>query len=143
VMFMWPSPVLKTLQCIFVNCLSMSQAETRAVTEPSSKRRFRERRMNMRRFLPTALIAIAMGVGSLHAQEVIVKVHPPREVVETRVAAPGPGYVWIGGYHQWNGNAYAWTPGRWELPPRPHAVWVRHRWVHRHGGWVLAEGHWK
>ena len=59
----------------------------------------------MRRFLPAAWLAIAMGVGSLHAEEVIVKVRPPRDVVETRVAAPGPGYVWIGGYHQWNGNA--------------------------------------
>ena len=97
----------------------------------------------MRKLLPAALLAIAMGVGSLHAEEVIVRVHPPREVVETRGARPGPGYVWIGGYHQWGGTAYAWVPGRWELPPRPHAVWVRHRWVHRHGGWVLAEGRWK
>jgi hypothetical protein len=72
-----------------------------------------------------------------------VKVHPPKEVVETRGVRPGPGYVWIGGYHRWNGTAYAWAPGRWEQPPRAHAVWVRHRWVHRHGGWVLVEGRWK
>jgi hypothetical protein len=99
--------------------------------------------MNMRKFLPAALLAFAIGAGSLHAEEVIVKVRPPREVVETRVVAPGPDYVWIGGYHQWNGTAYAWTPGRWERPPHAHAVWVRHRWVHRHGGWVLVEGRWR
>jgi S1-C subfamily serine protease len=97
----------------------------------------------MRTILPATLLAIAIGFGSVQAQEVVVRVRPPREVVETRVAAPGPGYVWIGGYHQWNGNAYVWAPGRWEQPPRPHAVWVRHRWVHRHGGYVLVEGHWR
>ena len=40
-------------------------------------------------------------------------------------------------------HAYVWAPGRWERPPRVHAVWVRHRWVHRNGGWVLVEGHWR
>jgi hypothetical protein len=75
-------------------------------------------------------------------EEIVVRVAPPRPVVEKRVAAPGPGYVWIAGYHRWDGSAYVWAPGRWELPPRPHAHWVAHRWVHRHGGWVLVEGHW-
>lgn len=76
-------------------------------------------------------------------QEVVIRVAPPRPVVERRVVAPGPGYVWIAGYHRWTGNAYVWVPGRWELPPRPHARWVAHRWVRRNGGWVLVEGHWR
>ena len=97
----------------------------------------------MRRFLPAALLAIAMGVGSLHAEEVVVRVHPPRAVVETRGVAPGPGYVWVSGYHRWDGNAYVWTPGRWDRPPHAHARWVAHRWVHRNGGYVLVEGHWR
>lgn len=75
--------------------------------------------------------------------EVIVRVAPPAPIVETRVAAPGAGYVWIGGYHQWNGSAYAWVPGRWALPPRPHARWVAHRWVRRNGGWAFVEGRWR
>jgi len=29
------------------------------------------------------------------------------------------------------------------MPPRPHARWVAHRWVHRHGGYVMVEGHWR
>jgi hypothetical protein len=78
-----------------------------------------------------------------YGQEVVIRVGPPRPIVETRVVAPGPGYVWIAGYHRWNGAAYAWVPGRWELPPRPHAHWVAHRYVHRHDGWVLVEGHWR
>jgi hypothetical protein len=75
--------------------------------------------------------------------EVVVRIAPPVAVVETRGVAPGPGYVWINGYHRWDGNAYVWTAGRWEMPPRPHARWVAHRWVHRRGGYVLIEGHWR
>jgi hypothetical protein len=76
-------------------------------------------------------------------EEVVVRVKPPHPVVETRATAPGRDYVWIAGYHRWDGAAYVWAPGRWELPPRPHAHWVAHRWAHRHGGWVLVEGHWR
>lgn len=77
------------------------------------------------------------------AQEVVVRVAPPHPLAERRVRAPGPGYVWIAGYHRWDGRAYVWVPGRWELPPRPHARWIAARWAHRHGGWVLIEGHWR
>jgi hypothetical protein len=80
---------------------------------------------------------------SAFGEEVIVRVAPPHPVVETRVVAPGPGYVWISGYHRWDGAAYVWAPGRWELPPHPHQHWVAHRWVHKHGGYVLVEGHWR
>lgn len=77
------------------------------------------------------------------AGEVVVNIRPPAAIVETRGPAPGPGFVWIAGYHRWDGRAYAWVPGRWERPPRPHAVWVAHRWVKRGHGWVLIEGHWR
>lgn len=76
-------------------------------------------------------------------QEVVVRVAPPRPVVEVRGVAPGRGYVWIAGYHRWDGRAYVWVPGRWELPPRPHARWLAAHWTRRHGGWVLVEGHWR
>jgi hypothetical protein len=75
--------------------------------------------------------------------EVVVKVRPPHVVVETRGAPPSSSHVWVSGYHRWDGHAYGWTPGRWEQPPRPHARWVAHRWVHRNGGYVLVEGHWQ
>jgi hypothetical protein len=75
--------------------------------------------------------------------EVVIKVRPPAAVVETRGAPPSSTHVWVSGYHRWNGSAYAWTPGRWEAPPRPHARWVAHRYVHRNGGYVLVEGHWR
>ena len=77
------------------------------------------------------------------AADIIVKIEPPHAVVEKRPVAPGPEFVWIDGYHRWDGNAYVWVPGRWDKPPRPHAHWIAHRWVKRGGGWVLVEGHWK
>jgi hypothetical protein len=79
---------------------------------------------------------------SAMAADIVVSVRPPHAVIERRGPPPSSNHVWIGGYHRWDGNAYAWTPGRWEQPPRPHVRWVAHRWVHRHGGWVLVEGHW-
>ncbi len=57
--------------------------------------------------------------------------------MEHRVVRPSRRHVWIAGYHRWDGNAYVWVPGRWDLPPREHAVWVAPRWRHRHEGWVL------
>jgi hypothetical protein len=75
--------------------------------------------------------------------EIVVKVAPPARIVETRPVAPGPGYVWVGGYHRWDGHAYVWTPGEWRRPPHEHAHWVDHRWVHRKDGYVFVEGHWK
>ena len=90
--------------------------------------------------VPALGCALALGAS---AEEIFVRIAPPRPIVERRVVAPGPGYVWITGYHRWDGRAYVWVPGRWELPPRPHARWVEHRWVHRRGGYVFVEGHWR
>ena len=82
-------------------------------------------------------------IFSAAAAEIVVRIAPPRAVRERRSRAPSRNHVWISGYHQYNGNAYAWTPGRWEQPPRPRAHWVAHHWVHQRGGYVLVEGHWR
>jgi hypothetical protein len=96
----------------------------------------------MKRKLLLAFASAALLVGAANAQ-VVVRIGPPRPIVETRGVAPGPGYVWTPGYHRWDGTRYVWAPGAYVLPPRPHAVWVPHRWVRRDGGWYLAEGHWR
>jgi hypothetical protein len=80
---------------------------------------------------------------SAAAADVVVHVAPPRIVVESRGARPSPTHVWISGYHRWDGNAYVWTTGRWEQPPHPGNRWVAHRWVHRNGGYVMVDGHWR
>ena len=74
---------------------------------------------------------------------VYLRVGPPAPIVEARVAAPGPGYVWIPGYHRWNGGAYVWTPGRWDRPPRVRARWVPSHWAQDRRGWYFVDGRWR
>ena len=90
-----------------------------------------------------AFVFAATLAANVFAADVVVRVGPPAPVVERRIAAPGAGYVWTPGYHRWDGAAYVWTPGAWVMPPRPHAHWVAHRWVHRNGGYVFVEGRWR
>ncbi len=87
------------------------------------------------------LFAGAMAF-SANAQ-VVIKLRPPVAIVENYGERPSPNHVWVSGYHRWDGNAYQWQAGRWELPPKPHQVWVAHHYVRRNGGWVLVEGHWR
>lgn len=96
----------------------------------------------LRRGLIGLVFASALTFSAA-AEEIVVRVAPPPVVVETRGRPPGAGYIWIAGYQRWDGHAYAWFPGRWELPPRPGARWVAHRWVRRNGGWVFVEGRWR
>lgn len=74
---------------------------------------------------------------------VYVRSRPPAVQTEFLGAAPGPDYIWIRGYHRWEGNVYVWTPGRWERPPRARAKWVDGRWRHDRNGWYWVEGRWR
>lgn len=83
-------------------------------------------------------------VFSAAAADVSIRIAPPRVVVQTRDRSPGPGYMWVQGYQNWDGNRHQWVPGRWERPPRRGARWQNHRWNRqRDGGWVLVEGRWR
>jgi hypothetical protein len=97
----------------------------------------------VRKIFQSALIAFTLGVGTAQAADIVVRIAPPRAVLEHRGAAPGRGYVWVPGWHRWEGNHYVWERGRWEMPPRPHAVWVAPKWNHRHGEYFFVEGHWR
>ena len=100
----------------------------------------------MRRYAPCIVLAFTFflaGCGEPHRNVVYVPTGPPPLVVENRVVAPGPGYVWVQGYHAWNGNAYVWTPGRWERLPEGRRGWVPGHWVHTRHGWYWVEGHWR
>ena len=70
-----------------------------------------------------------------------VAVAPPAPIVETYGVAPGPGYVWMGGYWNWVGGRHVWVGGHWEAG-RPGYRWEPHHWVHRPDGWHMAPGHW-
>lgn len=68
---------------------------------------------------------------------------PPVAYNEVVTLAPGPGYVWIGGYQSWTGRDYVWTRGYWSLPARGYTHWNPGYW-HRHNrGHYWVAGHWR
>jgi hypothetical protein len=92
------------------------------------------------------LVAMTVSVCAAAAPSVraYVRIGPPAPVVEVRTAAPGPGYVWVAGYHRWDGSAYVWVPGAWQRPPRAHGRWSAGHWVHEGPrGWYFVEGRWR
>jgi hypothetical protein len=93
----------------------------------------------VKKIVLAGLLAFTLLPAASYAQ-VYVRVGPPAPVVEHYGPPPHPGWVWQPGYHYWD---YVWRGGVWAQPPRAHAVWVPHHWAHRHGGWVLVEGHWR
>ena len=88
------------------------------------------------------LLAFILAPAAAFAQ-VSIRVGPPPPVYERRGPPPERGYVWINGYHRYEGGRYVWTAGRWDRPPHEHQRWVAHRWRHRHGQWEMEEGHWR
>ena len=90
-----------------------------------------------------ALPIISSCVVAARPGVVYVRTRPPAIQTEVIGVSPGPGYVWIRGYHRWENNAYVWVPGRWELPPRARGKWVEGRWHHDRYGWYWVEGHWR
>lgn len=98
----------------------------------------------MKKTVLACLLALSLAPAASFAQVgVVVHIGPPAPIVEHYGPPPHPGYVWVAGYHRWDGQRYVWVHGYWARPPRPGAVWVAHHWVHRRGGWVLVEGHWR
>jgi hypothetical protein len=96
----------------------------------------------MKKIALALLLALTLLPAASIAQ-VVVRIGPPPPVVERRPPPPDRGYVWVDGYHRYEGDHYIWTPGHWDRPPHPGAHWVAHRWVHRGDHWVLVEGHWR
>ena len=67
---------------------------------------------------------------------------PPPPEPEVVTVSPGPDYVWIGGYHRWNGRSYGWTRGHYERRPHREARYAPGHWEHRGRGHVWVEGRW-
>jgi hypothetical protein len=68
---------------------------------------------------------------------------PPPPRAEIRGYAPGPGYVWVGGYWGYRGNNYYWNPGSWVRPPHRNARWEEGRWEHSSHGYYWRDGRWR
>lgn len=97
----------------------------------------------VRKFVLAAVCGIGFSIISANAAEVVIKLRPPIAIHERRAPRPSPRHVWVTGYHRWDGHAYVWQPGEWQVPPREHAVWVAPRYTHRRDGYVFVEGHWR
>jgi hypothetical protein len=97
----------------------------------------------VRKLIPAVLLAMMVGAGAAQAADIVVRVGPPRAVVEHRGRAPGRDYVWVPGFYRYESNRYVWERGRWDRPPHRHARWIAPRWEHRRNGYVFFEGHWR
>jgi len=93
--------------------------------------------------LAVALVALAACYYGPPSGAVIVGARPPAYRVEVVGVAPGPEFVWVGGYWAWGGAEYTWVPGRWVARPYARAAWVPGRWRSARHGWFWEPGHWR
>jgi len=96
----------------------------------------------MRKLIMSFAMLAALTSATARSQ-IVVRVRPPRVIVERPMPRPGPGYIWTPGYYRWGGARYIWVPGRYVVPPRPGVVWVAPRWIQRNGAWVFVQGYWR
>jgi hypothetical protein len=102
-----------------------------------------------RAFLPLlAVLAIATltgcyGVYGGGGVGIEVGGPPPGVRAEVSIVSPGPGYLWVPGYWDWDRADWVWVPGAWVRPPHARAVWVAPRYHQRRGHWAYQRGHWR
>jgi len=84
-------------------------------------------------------VVVGFGFGGYVAPAGVVAYAPPPVPVAAYVPpAPGPGFVWVGGYWYPAGAQYAWHAGYWARRPYPRAYWVGPRYYghqYYHGYW--------
>lgn len=93
-----------------------------------------------------ATLAILLSAGCVATAPpgtVYVNTGPPAALVEVPGVGPGPEYVWISGFHRWDGGHHVWVAGRWEKRPHVNAVWNPGVWRHHRNGWYWTDGRWK
>ena len=90
-----------------------------------------------------AMAQIPIPIPPLPGLEVrITTGRPPAPRHERRIAAPGPGYVWINGFWDWDGGRWRWISGRWERPAVADGYWIGPRYTHTTRGTIYEPGHW-
>jgi len=101
--------------------------------------------LNLRNALLACVLLASMVMASCAAHGYYAyRVPPPPPPVAGVVGyAPGPGYVWVDGFHDLRGARWMWAPGNWIRPPRPHSVWVRSYWEPYGRGYRFHRGHWR
>lgn len=96
----------------------------------------------MKKLLLIATAAL-LSIPPAFAQRIVVRVAPPPVIVEHPGPRPHGGWVWVHGYHRWDGARYVWVSGHWVEPIHPHAVWIDGHWRHDRDGYVWVDGHWR
>lgn len=94
----------------------------------------------------TPALALVLNTGCVSSAPdgaVYVNAAPPAAIVEVQGVAPGPEFVWISGFHRWDGSHHVWISGRWERVPRAGAVWEPGVWRHHRRGWYWTDGRWR
>ena len=86
-----------------------------------------------------ALIMALAGVGCSGGAYVATQ---PDEVVYTRPAPPGDGYIWIDGDWYYSGGRYIHRNGYW-THPRPGRTWYAGSWQHSNRGYHWQRGRWQ
>jgi hypothetical protein len=97
-----------------------------------------------RQWLAIGLVmAGTLLTGCVAHGAVVVGYAPPAPRYAVMGVAPGAGYVWTEGFYEYRGGGYAWVPGRWQRPPRVHAVWVPGTWAQGRRGYEFHRGYWR
>jgi hypothetical protein len=73
--------------------------------------------------------------------EVVVNVKPPVEKVEVIPVAPSPQHIWIKGNWHWDGHAWIWRAGTYQLA-RVGLHWVPAHYVEKGASVTYVGGHW-
>jgi hypothetical protein len=88
-----------------------------------------------------AALCLAGTLGVANAGELESDTAPPAARAEP-APAPRDGYVWAGGYWDWNGHGYDWMPGHFVFQHRG-AHWVPDHWDQTGARWHRTAGHWE
>jgi hypothetical protein len=75
-------------------------------------------------------------------EEVLATTEPPDPIYEEETDAPGPGYVWVGGYWGWSGVDWGWSWGRWAPAPPYGEIYIGPYYERVGGSVVYVRGYW-